>query len=258
VFHFCCHLHSPLAGLFERPSKGSAWTPRARIYLLGPPGGAASPSNASTHPRAEPDNERRFSFSRGFPDEPLNVVKSVLVTPSCDIGARNTSGNGQFFSRRRVHSTRTVLADRSSWPLTGTAADVGMQPVPVHFPLRQGLRSRLIVMIQKPFRDDVIRTPLKADGPALPGTQEEDTTSLKGSEGISCAERHGPLADHDGPGPGPGVEPWGIGGSSTVVRCEHHFDRRVGLREGGQLDEAELIEVAGEQEMTARVLDVEH
>ena len=44
----------------------------------------------------------------------------------------------------------------------------------------QGPQSRLIVMIQEAFSDDVIRTPLKVDGPALPGAQEWNPTSLKG------------------------------------------------------------------------------
>jgi len=40
------------------------------------------------------------------------------------------------------------------------------------------------VLIQEPFRDDVIRAPLKVDGPALPGAQEWNPASLKGREGF--------------------------------------------------------------------------
>jgi len=59
-------------------------------------------------------------------------------------------------------------------------------------------------MIQEPFRDDVIRTPLKVYGPALPGAQEWNPTSLKGLQGIGCSRGGHPLADDDGSGSGPG------------------------------------------------------
>ena len=39
-------------------------------------------------------------------------------------------------------------------------------------------------MIQESFSDDLIRMPLKVDGPALPGAQEWNPTSLKGREGV--------------------------------------------------------------------------
>ena len=94
-----------------------------------------------------------------------------------------------------------------------------MQSVSVHFSPGQGSRSRLIVMIQEPFRDDVIRTPLKVDGPALPGAQEWNPTSLKGREGVGRSRGGHPLADHDGPGPGPGVEQRSIRGLAAVVGC---------------------------------------
>src|SRR4051794_20191753 len=113
-------------------------------------------------------------------------------------------------------------------------------------------------MIQKPSRDDVTRTPLKVDSPALPGAREGNSTSLQGREGIGRARSGLPLADHDGPGVGPGIEPGGIGGLTTMVGGQHQVNRRVRWRQGGKLDEAELIEVAGEQEMTAGVPDVEH
>ncbi len=41
--------------------------------------------------------------------------------------------------------------------------------------------------IQEPFRDNVIRRPLKVDGPASPGAQEWNPSSLEGREGIGCS-----------------------------------------------------------------------
>ena len=65
---------------------------------------------------------------------------------------------------------------------------------------------------------DVIRTPLKVDNPALPGAQEWNPTPVKGREGVACSRSGRPLADHDGPWLGPGIEPRGIGGFAAVVR----------------------------------------
>jgi hypothetical protein len=72
-------------------------------------------------------------------------------------------------------------------------------------------------MIQKPISDDVIRTPLKVGGPALPGAQDWNPTSLKGSEGVGRSQGGHPLADDDGPGPGPRIEPRGIDRHTAVV-----------------------------------------
>jgi hypothetical protein len=68
-----------------------------------------------------------------------------------------------------------------------------------------------IVSIQKALSEDAIRTPSKMDSSALPGAQKGDSTSLKWGQGVGCSGDRGPLADHDGPGPGPGIEPRGIG-----------------------------------------------
>jgi hypothetical protein len=67
-----------------------------------------------------------------------------------------------------------------------------------------------IVWIQKSSSEDAIRTPSKMDGSALPGAQKGNSTSLKWCQGVGCSGDQGPLADHDGPGPGPGIEPRGI------------------------------------------------
>jgi hypothetical protein len=40
-------------------------------------------------------------------------------------------------------------------------------------------------MIQKSFCDDLIRSPLKVDGPALPGAQKGNPASVKGREGVA-------------------------------------------------------------------------
>ena len=64
-----------------------------------------------------------------------------------------------------------------------------------------------IVSIQKAFSEDAIRTPSKMDGSVFPGAQEVDSTSLKRGQGVGCSGDRGPLADHDGTGPGPGIEP---------------------------------------------------
>jgi len=72
-------------------------------------------------------------------------------------------------------------------------------------------------MIQEPFSDDVIRMPLKVHGPALPGPQEWNPTSLKGREGVGRARCGRPLADNNRSRPGPGVKPGWIGGLSAVV-----------------------------------------
>jgi len=45
------------------------------------------------------------------------------------------------------------------------------------------------VLIQEPFSEDVIRRPLKVDGPALPGAEEGNPASLKGREGVGCSGR---------------------------------------------------------------------
>jgi hypothetical protein len=73
-------------------------------------------------------------------------------------------------------------------------------------------------MIQESFSDDLIRAPLKVDGTALPGAQEWNATSLKGREGIACPWGRKPLADDDGSGSGPGIEPGWVGRLAAVVR----------------------------------------
>jgi hypothetical protein len=89
-------------------------------------------------------------------------------------------------------------------------------------------------MIQEPCSDNLIRTPLKVDGPPLPGAQEWNPASLKGREDISRSRGGHPLADNDGSGPGPGIEPRGIGGLAAVVRGQHQVDR-LGLEPKGIL-----------------------
>ncbi len=74
------------------------------------------------------------------------------------------------------------------------------------------------MLIQEPFSDDLIRTPLKVDSPALPGAQEWNPTSLKGRESVACSNGRHSLADRDGPWPGPGVEHRRIRRLAAVVR----------------------------------------
>ena len=76
-----------------------------------------------------------------------------------------------------------------------------------------------IVSIQKALSEDAIRTPSKMDSSALPGAQEGGSTLLKWCQGVGCSGDQGPLADDDGPGLGPGIEPRGIGGLTAVVGC---------------------------------------
>ena len=47
--------------------------------------------------------------------------------------------------------------------------------------------SRRLVMIQEALRDDVIRTPLKVDGAALPGALEGDSAPPERHESIICS-----------------------------------------------------------------------
>ena len=112
--------------------------------------------------------------------------------------------------------------------------------------------------IEEAFREDVIRRPLKVDGPALPGAQERNPAPLERRQGVGGARGRGTLADDDRPRPGPGIEPWRVGGLAAVVGGQHQVNRRVGGRQPGELDRAELVEVAGEQEVPASLLDVEH
>ncbi len=72
-------------------------------------------------------------------------------------------------------------------------------------------------MIQEPLGDDVIRRPSKVDGPAVPGAQEWNPTSLKGRQGVGCSQGGRPLADHNSSRLGPGIEPGGIGRLAAVV-----------------------------------------
>ena len=62
----------------------------------------------------------------------------------------------------------------------------------------QRSRSRLIVLIQEPFRDDVIRPPLEMEGPELQGAEEWSSASLEGREGVVRSWARHPLADADG------------------------------------------------------------
>jgi len=112
-------------------------------------------------------------------------------------------------------------------------------------------------MIQEPFSDDVIGAPLKVDGPALPGALEWNRASLKGREGVACSNGRHSLADHDGPWPGPGVEHRRIRRLTAVVRGQHQVNRH-GLGLGNQLDEPQLIKVAGEQKVPASMRNVKH
>jgi len=79
----------------------------------------------------------------------------------------------------------------------------GMQPASVHSSPGQESRSRLIAMIQEAFCEDLIRTPLKVDGTALPGAQEWNPASLQGRESLARFRSRHPLADHEGSRPGP-------------------------------------------------------
>ena len=126
---------------------------------------------------------------------------------------RNSSGDRRWYLARlisgRVGRAVSEMQSRCS-RCRGAVGGSSFSP-------ERGSRSRLIVLIQEPFSDDVIQTPLKVDGSALPGAQEGNPTSLKGGEGVGCSGYRRPLADDDGPGTGPGIEPGGIGGSSAVV-----------------------------------------
>jgi len=101
--------------------------------------------------------------------------------------------------------------------LSGGVQSVSVQSVSVHFSHGQGSRSRLIVLIQEPYSYHAIRAPLKVDGPALPGAQEWNPTSLKGRQGVGRTRSWHPLADHDGPWPGPGVEHRRVRSLAAVV-----------------------------------------
>ncbi len=74
----------------------------------------------------------------------------------------------------------------------------------------RGSHSKRVAMIREPFRDDVIRAPLKLDGPALPGAQEWNPSSLKGREGVGGSRGRCPLADHHGSQSRPGVTPYPV------------------------------------------------
>ena len=81
----------------------------------------------------------------------------------------------------------------------------------------QGLRSRLILFIHESFRDDVIRTPSKMNGPAFPGAQEWNASSLNWCEGVGRSRSRHPLADQYGPGLGPVIEHRRVRGLAAVV-----------------------------------------
>ena len=83
--------------------------------------------------------------------------------------------------------------------------------------------------------------------------------SFEGREGVARSLRRHPLADDDGSGPGPVVEPSRVlADLAAVVGGEHQIDRRIRRWLAGELDDAQLIQVAGEQEAPAAVLDVQH
>ena len=85
-------------------------------------------------------------------------------------------------------------------------------------------------MIQKPFCDDLIGMPLKVGGPALPGAQEWNATSLRRRERVGRSRGRHALADHDGPGSGPGVEhrrirrPADVVGCAQCLRCTNGYE----------------------------------
>ena len=72
-------------------------------------------------------------------------------------------------------------------------------------------------MLEEPVSDDLIRPPMKVNGPALPGAQEGKPTSLKGREGIVGPRSGHPPADDDGTRFGPVVEHCGTGGLAAMV-----------------------------------------
>jgi len=77
-------------------------------------------------------------------------------------------------------------------------------------------------MIQEAFRDDVIRVPLKVDGPALPGAQQGNPATFQRHERVARSRGRHPRADDDGPRPCPGVEHRRVRGLTAVVggvRC---------------------------------------
>ena len=95
------------------------------------------------------------------------------------------------------------------------------------------------------------------DRAALWRAEQGGTGSFQGREGIARPWGGHPLADDDGPGPGPGVEHPRIRGLAAVVRGQHQVNR-LGLGLGDQLDEPQLIKVAGEQKVPAPMRNVKH
>ena len=88
----------------------------------------------------------------------------------------------------------------------------------VHLSSSQVSQSRLIAVIQKSLRVDMIQSPLKVDGPALPGAEEGNTAPFDGREGVDASRSGRRLANHDGTGSGPGVKPGRVCGLAAMVR----------------------------------------
>jgi hypothetical protein len=72
----------------------------------------------------------------------------------------------------------------------------------VSFFREEGSRSMLIAIIQEPFGDDMIFTPLEMHCPALPGAEEGYPGRTKKCEGIARSRSRCPLADYDASWPG--------------------------------------------------------
>src|SRR5208337_187129 len=208
----------------------------------------ARPAPWSGRRAAKPDRKARPGTSQTTL-ESVSVIRSEILLAK--------SNHFMQGGHRPAYDAGWALPTPRTTNLLQVPDVLKVQSVSVQFPSDQGSRSGLIVMIQEPFSEYMIRTPLKVYGPALPGAQEWNPTSLKGREGVVRSWGGWPLADHDGSGPGPGIEPRGIGGLTAVVRGQHQVDR-LGLRLGDQLDDTQLIKVAGEQKVPAPMRNVKH
>jgi hypothetical protein len=162
-----------------------------------------SPSKKAHKSRDARTKKRKSLKNQSFsPPQPEPDTKLTHDKTRVEPGNSGLSGSGLLES----HGT-TLDETLGTLDLYATVSDCSPG---------QGSPSRPIVLIQEPFCDDLIQTPLKVDGSTLPGALEWNPIPLKWCQGVRRARGGRPLAGGHGVG-GHGVRgTWGghgVGGT---------------------------------------------
>ena len=127
-------------------------------------------------------------------------------------------------------------------------------------PLRrdQARADRSSAPPENPLCGDSAGGPSQADRAHSPGSEQGNSAAFDEGQRVAGPGGQGALADDDEAGFGPFVEPFGVGGSAAVVGGQEDIGRRLRGRPRDQLDESQLLQITGQEQVAAGEGDVEH